>query len=214
MNSKTFGIDNRAYLGQLFKAAFGTVPVYLTIPIGKEKAVDLSGYNAELIEPAIYEDVERLSIYGTPIIFPVLFKGGVYNIYNSKGQVVKKEFQDLLLPGTTMVDFGRAKNIITTNMLGSNGTVKEIYGFDDWNIRIRTLCIKGDLQAREYVDRLHEFNEIIGAIEIESSIFSKKSIYSIVIDELNEKSLEGQPNVIPIEINCLSDEAIEFVITE
>ena len=214
MNSENFGIDNRIYLGQLFKAAFGTVPVYLTVPIGKEKPAGRSGYKPEMIEDITYEDTLIKSIYNTPIIFPVVFKGGQHKVYNDKGQIIYRDYQDLLLPATTMVDFGRAKNIVKTNMLGANGTVKEIYGFDDWNIRIRTLCIKGDLQAREYVERLHQFNEIIGPIEIESALFSKKMIHSIVIEELNEKSLEGQPNVIPIEINCVSDEDIQIIISK
>ena len=214
MNSENFGIDNRIYLGQLFKAAFGTVPVYLTVPIGKEKPADLSGYKPEMIEDITYEDTLIKSIYNTPIIFPVVFKGGQHKVYNDKGQIIYRDYQDLLLPATTMVDFGRAKNIVKTNMLGANGTVKEIYGFDDWNIRIRTLCIKGELQAREYVERLHQFNEIIGPIEIESALFSIKNINSIVIEELNEKSLEGQPNVIPIEMNCVSDEDIQIIISK
>jgi hypothetical protein len=214
MNSDTLGLDNRAILGQLFKAAFGTVPVYFTIPLGKEKQADLSGFKPEILEEVTYEDAERLSVYGTPIIFPIEFKGGTYKVYNDKGQIVEKKFQDLLLPATTMVDFGRPKNIIKTNMLGANGTVKEIYGFDDWQIRIRTLCIKGELEAREYVERLNEFNEIVQPIEVHSSIFSKKKIYRICIEDFQEKSLEGRPNVIPIELSCVSDEAIEFEITK
>lgn len=213
MNSETLGIDNRAILGKLFQEAFGTVPVYITVPLGKQSQADMSGFNPRVLEEIEYDDPKLESIYGTPIVFPVLFKGGIYRVYNDKGQIVTKDFEDLWLPATTMVDFSRPKNIVKTNMLGANGTVKEIYGFDDWQIRIRTLCILGKLYAREYAEKLNEFNEIIEPIEVEGSIFSKKKIWRIVIEDFEEKSLEGRPNVIPIEMQCVSDDAIEFAIT-
>jgi hypothetical protein len=213
MNNETLGLDNRAILGQLFKTAFGTMPVYLTVPLGKEKQADLSGFKPEILEEVTYEDALRKSLYGTPIIFPVLFKGGTYKVYQDRtGKIVDEEFEDLWLPATTMVDFGRSKNIIKTNMLGNEGTVKEVYGFDDWQVRIRILCIKGEFSARKYVDKLNNFNRIIKPISVEGSLFSAKSIDSIVIESLEEKSVEGSPNVIPIELSCVSDEAMEITI--
>lgn len=213
MNDKLIGIDNRAVLGQLFKAAFGTIPVYLTLPIGKKTPPDLSGYNPKVME-SLYEEYERKSIYGTPIVFPILFKGDEYEVYDKKGQIIKRKYEDFWLPAATMVDFNRPKNIIKTNVLGGNGTVKEIYGFDDWVVRLRILCIDGDLKAREYEDKLIEFSKIIQPIAVQGFLFTKKEINSIVIEEIDIRSVTGSPNVIPIELSCISDEAVEILNTK
>ncbi|MCT4238473.1 DUF6046 domain-containing protein [Elizabethkingia anophelis] len=214
MTDKLFGIDNRAILGQLFKAAFGTIPVYLTLPIGKKTPPDLSGYKPEVVEEMTYDEYERTSIYGTPIVFPILFKGKEYKVYDQTGQIIMRKYDDFWLPAATMVDFNRPKNIIKTNVLGGNGTVKEIYGFDDWAIRLRILCIDGDLKAREYEEKLIEFDKIIEPIEVKGYLFTKKEIHSIVIEEIDIRSVTGSPNVIPIELSCISDEAVEILNTK
>ena len=78
MNKEILGIDNRVVLGQLFKLAFGTTPIYMPFPIGKPQEVDMSGYQAELKEEPVYKDVVRQSIYGTPVVFPIMFRGGTF----------------------------------------------------------------------------------------------------------------------------------------
>ena len=69
---------------------------------------------------------------------------------------------------------------VKTNVLGANGTVKEIFGFDDWQIRIRMLCLNDNkYTARQYADILQDWFEIAGSINVRGSIFSKKEIYNI-----------------------------------
>ena len=36
-DKEILGIDNRVVLGQLFKLAFGTTPIYMPFPIGEPK---------------------------------------------------------------------------------------------------------------------------------------------------------------------------------
>lgn len=48
MDNKTLGLDNRVYVGQLFKAAFGVMPVYLTFPLGQSPTPDMLGYEVEI----------------------------------------------------------------------------------------------------------------------------------------------------------------------
>ena len=214
-DKEILGIDNRVVLGQLFKLAFGTTPIYMPFPIGKPQEVDMSGYKAELKEEPIYKDVVRQSIYGTPVVFPIMFRGGTFKKYDDKGKIIDFSMSDFWLPDATMVDFSRAKNIVKTNVLGSNGTVKEIYGFDDWNIRIRSLCIKGrDMTARDFEKHLTEWFQITGSIGVQGSLFLEKGITSIVLEDMDIKSITGSPDVIPIEFQAVSDEAIELQITK
>ena len=184
-------MDNRYNISQLFKLAFGTnLPVYLTVPIGKEPARTAEYGSIRTVER---EEAMRLSKLGTPIIFP------------------EKQLHDFWLPPATMVDFSRVKNISRTDVIGGNGTVKEIYGFDDWQIRIRTVCHNDELTAREYEKRLIEWSEVIQSISVEGDLFGWKNIHNLVIESIDIRSLEGAPNIIPIELNCISDEPFELI---
>ncbi len=215
MDSKLFGIDNRAVLGQLFRTAFGVAPIYIVEPLGKTKEIKIEGFNPSVKDDFINEDKVLKSVYGTPIIFPVQFRGGDYPIYDWYGKPKMKRYDDLWLPATTMVDFSRAKNAIKTNVLGANGTVKEIFGFDDWNIRIRMLCLNDNrFKAREYADMLQDWFEIAGGINVFGSIFSKKEIYNIVIENIDIKSVTGSPDVIPIELSAVSNEPVEIFLNK
>jgi len=209
-----YKIDRNSALAMLFNAAFGVSPTYI-VPIGQPVPPVVSGYMPSMNETVDYETIEQMSIYNTPIIFPVTFNGGNYKVYNQRGQIETKEFPQLLLPGTTMVDFSRAKNIIKTNTLGSNGTVKEIFSFDDWQIRLRIICMKdrADADTAQYVEDILSFNQIIESISVTGSLFVKKEIHRITVENIDIRSLIGQPNVVPIEITATSDEAIELILT-
>lgn len=215
MDSKILGVDNRAILGQLFKAAFGTAPYYITVPLGEDSPAKIEGFNPEVKTDFINEDELLKSVYGTPIIYPVQFRGGEYPVYDWYGKPKKREYEDLWLPGTTMLDFARAKNIIKTNVLGANGTVKEIFGFDDWHIRIRMLCIDDhNYSASQYVDKIQDWFEIAGGINVFGSILSKKEIYNIVLEDIDIKTITGSPGVIPIEITASSNEPVEIFLNK
>lgn len=216
MDSKILGgLDNRAVLGQLFKTAFGASPVYITVPLGIPKPTKIEGFNPNVKDEFVNEDQILKSVYGTPIIYPVQFRGGDYPIYDWYGKPKMKRYDDLWLPATTMLDFSRPKNIIKTNVLGVNGTVKEVFGFDDWQIRIRMLCLNDNrFKAREYADMIQDWFEIAGGINVFGSIFSKKEIYNIVIENIDIKSVTGSPDVIPIELSAVSNEPVEIFLNK
>ena len=202
-------MDNRYNISQLFKLAFGTnLPVYLTVPIGKEPARTAEYGSIRTVER---EEAMRLSKLGTPIVFPVKFTAGSYKYYDYQSKIVEKQLADFWLPPATMVDFSRVKNISRTDVIGGNGTVKEIYGFDDWQIRIRTVCHNDELSSREYEKRLIEWSEVIQSISVEGDLFGWKNIHNLVIESIDIHSLEGTPNIIPIELNCISDEPFELI---
>lgn len=204
-------MDARYSISQLFEMAFGVKnPIYLTVPIGKQKPSEII-YQTPKIKEVELGEAKRLSKLGTPIIFPLKLKGGDYNVYDDRGRIVKKTLADFFFPPATMVEFSRSKNITRTDVLGGSGTVKEIFGFDDWQIRIRTLCISDELTAREYEKRILEFEKVADSIPVEADLFGWKDIHNIVIEDVDIKSLEGSPNVIPIELQCSSDEPFELI---
>lgn len=207
-------MDRRYEISQLFKLAFGvSSPVYLTVPIGKQRQQEIQ-YPSIPIKVSEMEEAERFSRLGTPIVFPIRFKGGMYNVYDHKAAIIERQYDSFWFPPATMVDFSQSKNITRTDVLGGNGTVKEIFGFEDWSIRIRTLCISDELSARDYEKNIIEWSKAVQSIEVEGKLFSTKNIFNLVIDDIDIKSLEGSPNVIPIELNCSSDEPFELVYKE
>src|SRR5690606_6995127 len=92
--------------------------------------------------PDHYEQEERSTSWmGTPIIFPSIFLGDSYMRYKPTGEIEKVQRADFELPATTMFSFRRAKNITRTELPGASGTVKEVYGFDDWIIDVRGIAL-------------------------------------------------------------------------
>ncbi|MBP0904166.1 DUF6046 domain-containing protein [Mariniflexile gromovii] len=195
-------------LSQLFNIAFGFVPVSYAVnnlePISNEAV-----YRSIPTKPI--EEVKKMSWMGTPIMFPMKFKGGSYQCYTPLGDLEQKQFNDFEIPPATVVDFRRAKNITKTSVLGKSGTVKEIYGFDDWQIRIRGLCLDTPkISAYDQYRELLKWEEIADSIEVIGSLFIDKSIYRISIEEFDFKLPQGKQNVFPFEITACSDEPIEL----
>ncbi|KQC30176.1 DUF6046 domain-containing protein [Flagellimonas eckloniae] len=166
----------------------------------------------------IIEDVQeasRLSYMGTPIMFPIKFRGDNYRFYDSSGDVIEFPVKDFELPAATLVNFRRAKIMATTNALANNGTVKEMYGFDDWTIDIRGLCLRDPSHptaktAIEQHRRLVEFENIIESIAVTGDLFLDKDIHHLVIKEVDFKQVQGKPGVIPFYLRCVSDQSIEL----
>jgi len=160
-----------------------------------------------------YYEAEKISSLGTPIIFPVKFKGGTYNRYNSKSEIETINFKDLWLPAVTLVDFRRAKVLTKTKPVGAKGTVKEHFGLDDWNISIRCLCLNDNEQsALAQVQAIEKFEELADSFEIEGSLFLSKKIYSLVIDEFSVTQVQSKHGAFAIDMRCLSDEPLELIL--
>lgn len=174
------------------------------------------------------------SIYGTEIVNPVRFDSGYHyfkphaakrqnpaneyfmnksfqdfhnNIIQS-GIMEKKYMDNFTLPPTTICHFYRSKNIIKTDMLMSYyGTKKEFYGFDDWQITIQIVCIQEvDKTPQQARDLIIDWAMLLDKIHITSDIFNRKKIFAIVIEDIDIKTIKGSPNVIPIELRCISTE--------
>ena len=130
--------DIRYDIGQLFQAAFGiNSPIYITEPFLRQAPPHFDWSGVDVL-PALEEQVNETELpqswMGTPIVFEAAFVGEAesYLRYKLNGELEEVELPDMVFPAATMFSFRRSKNITRTNVLGSNGTVKEIYGFDDW----------------------------------------------------------------------------------
>lgn len=212
-------MDFKPDISVLLNAAFGLGGRFITFPEAKnvlEQGSPQIDFSA--LEIISKEEAVQLSYLGTPIIYPVMFKGGSYKIYNKDGEIVSKDLKDFRLPLATLVDFSRAKIKKKTRVSGSNSTVKELYGHDNWQIRIRGLCLNEPQHpqgAESFMDqhgRLLEFEELADSIEVIGDLFKEKSIYRIDINDIDFPALQGKPEVLPFTMNCESDEPLELIL--
>lgn len=196
-------------IGALFTEVFGiSSPIYL--PWGR----GLKDY-----EPGDYQGVtfvdesqaEAYSWMGTPVIGTFTLDGcEKYKTYKSNGSPATVNLASFLMPYATVVSFSRPMNVSKTKVLGTYGTVKEIYGLDDWNIMIQGFCIEdrkrqGYRTVAEQVNALCKFRKVTEAIGVTGSIFNDKEIYAILIEELNFNPVQGNSSVMPFTIRAISD---------
>ena len=207
-------MDARYNLSKLFSAAFGiNSPIFITEPLGK-KALNTFDYKGiGLIED--YYTKEATSWMGTPIIGLLKFKSGTYKIYNSTGILEDIEYNDFVLPPATLFSFRRSKNITKTNLLGNNGTVKEIFGFDDWVIDVKGLAVDTpQSSARDQIIAIKEWEELASAISVSGKLFTIKNIHAVVMDDYKEESIQGSPGIIPFSMTLTSDDAVELILPD
>lgn len=196
---------------QLFNEFFGvSAPVYV-IPESKQQKPDINFSGLEQL-PENYKG-ESTSWMGTPIVFPATFKGGSYQRYKMNGELENVRLNDFMLPAATMFSFRRPKNIERTNLLGSNGTVKEIYGFDDWTIDVRGICLDEPGQsAHDQYEQLLQWEQLADAIGITGKLFNQKEIDAVAMSDWNDNVVQGKPGVIPFSFQMYSDQPIELAI--
>lgn len=207
-------MDARYNLSKLFSAAFGiNSPIFITEPLGKKTPNNFDYKGIDIIED--YYTKEATSWMGTPIIGLLTFRAGNYKIYNAKGELNDIIYNDFVLPPATLFSFRRSKNITKTNLLGNNGTVKEIFGFDDWVVDVKGLAVDTpQSSAREQLIAIKEWEELASSIGVRSRLFASKKIEAVVIEDYKEESIQGSPGIIPFSMTLISDEAIEEFLTD
>ncbi|AZA95341.1 DUF6046 domain-containing protein [Chryseobacterium shandongense] len=148
---------------------------------------------------------------------PTVPLSDVINNVNRLDSVARKirarvKMNEFRLPNATMVDFSRGKLITVTPTY--NGSVKEIFGFDDWKIRIRMLCIaekNRNMTGHQIANEVIKWSNLADVIPVVGKQFTDKDIYSLVIDGIDVRHIEGSPDTVAIELQCSSDEAFEIV---
>ncbi len=204
------------FVADALRQIFGiNSPIY--IPWGKDHDWNVSKYEGIdfLASPTELEDIPT-SEFGTNIYGQITFDGGKYNMYDSKGGLYKESFGTYHLPASCITTFRRPTNLVKTEVLGSSGTVKELFGKGDWEITIRGIAFNNRLgnavTAHEAINTLSKWADISDAIGVTGSIMRGKGITALVIDDFSVQPVVGQWDAIPFEISCISDEPIELYI--
>lgn len=167
----------------------------------------------------VVEDINQayeMSAMGTPILFPVLFSSGVYKKYNERGEIIDKKMGDFRLPIASIVSFRRDKIMGVTRINGGNGTVKEIYGFDDWQVSINGFLIPDGSQPQGVKNPLEQERELVkwdnlaSSIEVFGELFTVRKIKRLTIKSISFEPMRGKPNIRTFTITAISDDPIEL----
>lgn len=162
------------------------------------------------------EDTNNFSSLGTQVLYPIVFQSGAYKRYDQKGQIENVAMSSFMLPITSIVSFRNDKIMGVTRVNGGNGTVKEIYGFDDWQITINGFLIPDSTQQQGFTSpfkqekELHRWNNLASSVSVFGKPFSVHKIKSITIKSMSFEPMRGKPLIRSFTINAISDEAIEL----
>lgn len=202
------------FVADAIRQVFGiNSPVY--VPYGKGTHFRPDEYqDIRFVPEETKFDEKTTSEFNTNVMGAIILEGGEYNMYGHDGNLIKGRFGDYTLPYSCIASFTRESNITKTDVLGSTGTVKEIYGKGDWRITIRGIAFnrrdgKG-VTAHEQISTLSKWANVCDSIPVKSPMFRSKEIYNIVIETFSVQPLVGQWDAIPFQIDALSDEPIEL----
>lgn len=198
-------------ISQLTNLAFGLTGSLIRYPDANHQAQAPASIDWKGVPEVEITKSEVMSYLGTPVFMPVRFLEGKYKKLNY-GRVQTVSSEEWQLPYTTLVDFNRKKIIAKTQVNGYYGEVKEMYGFGDWDIKIRGFLINNNpfKFPEEELRRLLEFENLTDAISVEGDMFNWLSIYKLVIEDIQLPRIEGMPNVQPFQLSCVSDVPIEL----
>lgn len=209
-NSEPGKID-LGFVGKLLEETFH-MPVYIPWFIGWDKKLvpypDLKVINSE-------SDYDNAPVrYGQKTWGAFWFKGGRYLNYDFNGELKEYSYSDILMPLASIVDFKRDKTVTKTPTVGGVGSVKEIYGLDDWTINIKGIILPDEYNpisqqtVEQQMEAIQKFHEIAGSIEVDGQIFAKRNIYRIVTENLTFNPVQGYPKMMQYSIDAVSDEGI------
>ena len=155
-------------------------------------------------DPALYT-----SLLGTPVVCDLTFNSVTYTD-NAGNQRTTPPLTFV----TVLLDVSQAKKIITTEIQGRDGTVKEYIGMDDYNISINGIITgtNGSYPQNE-VNNLKRMLDAPVAIPVVSTYLTALGIYNVVVKEFSFDQEAGGYSKQNFSITALSDFPIELILT-
>ena len=208
--SDVFGVESPVYVPWFLERTYKAAPfteVYESVaPAGLASAFSGVQLNPEA---PVYDNAPVR--FGLKTFGAFWFRGGVYKTWDFKGNLVDVELNDLLMPLATLVEFSRSKTVTKTPTIGGIGTVKEVYGFEDWSLSMNGIILPDTLNpltqqtVAEQMDAIQLFHELAGSIEVEGQLFAQRNISRIVTESLKFTPVQGRPNMVQFSIEAVSD---------
>lgn len=169
--------------------------------------------NFDSIPAVRVEPRQVMSYLGTPIFQPIYFVGGSYQMLGTgarQGQVVQATLDTWMLPASATAEFNRPKQIAKSKPNGGYGSTKEMWAFDDWEVTIRGFLLQRDAFPEDELKQLLRWEQVADSVAVDGDMFCLLGISRLVIERVNIGRIVGMPHLVPFQLQCSSDEALEI----
>lgn len=143
---------------------------------------------------------------GTPVFANITFKGTSYvDVVNGVEKTVT--FPDLVFE-TVIMTVGQSKNIITTEIQGRNGTVKEYIGMSDYQVTINGILTVQNGNGVNPIEQLRNLKLMLNAnktLEVACTYLQTLDITNIVVKDYELPQEYGGYSYQKFSISALSD---------
>ncbi len=149
------------------------------------------------------------SSLGTPVFTDLTFEEVRYTL--TDGSI--RRVPNIVLQ-TVLITVSQNKNIITTQIQGRNGTVKEYIGLGDYEVSINGIIV--GTNGHYPIDEVHALKQMLDApiaLPAVSWYLQNLDIYSLVVKDYTFDQEPGGYSKQNFTINCWSDMPTELLIT-
>ncbi|MEO0075643.1 MAG: DUF6046 domain-containing protein [candidate division WOR-3 bacterium] len=146
------------------------------------------------------KDIQRKSLLGTPVFSDMILK-----------------YKDLQLTlDVVLCEVTQKKNIVSTNIVGRDGSVKEFINNADYDINIKGgfYAPMPNLVPIEEIQTLQKLISINDTLEVVSPFLDLFDVHRIVITESKINQQEGKLNTLLFDIKAKSDLELSIIIDE
>ena len=162
-----------------------------------------------VVDPATAQDVplqKFTSKLGTVVYSNIIFNAGVILDVNG---VIVDSWDDFRIDDV-LLNVSQSKKIITTEIQGRDGTVKEYIGLDDFQVQI-TGRLNGNynVNPKELTKQLKKILSAGQPLEITSWYLQNLDITDVVVKDFNFGQTEGEYSTQYFTVNALSDKRFE-----
>ncbi len=144
--------------------------------------------------------LERRSQLGTPIWDYIQLNPSVI-------EGTGKTFEGYTFPDITIIEPDRAKKVVETDVVGRDGSIDELMGLEDWDLKITGLIINYDTKAypEKQVKALQRVCELKSSfLECEGTMLTMLGIRYLSLRKLRLLPSPGYDNVQKFEIEAKS----------
>ncbi len=213
------------HLNSLPNKEFLTNPLIKTELVNQAKLI-VKGFGLGIIKPKFYNvtsDLNKTTLeelareegkdgsyngdFGLPVFDILTFIGTNYN--TPDGKIITLETTSF---GTALMEVSQCKNIVRTPVQGRNGDVFEYCSDGNYSIQIRGVLTSNgqDVYPTELAKQLISFCQAPVSFAVASTILKKFGVQQIIITDFSFPQLEGMRNVVPFNLQCLSETPFEI----
>ncbi|MDQ2718243.1 MAG: DUF6046 domain-containing protein [Bacteroidota bacterium] len=186
------------------------IRTYNIAHLGSVKPTEQNPYKGKV--PSNQPDKSKLPLspLGTPVMQDITFESVTYTDFITKQTITTKSLKLINI----LLTVSQAKKIITTEIQGRNGTVKEYIGMDDYEIQINGILT--GTNGNHPADQIISLQQMLTArvtTPVTCDYLLNLGIQNIVVKDFTYQQDAGGYSTQNFSITCLSDEYVNLLIS-